>query len=68
MIKDEQGIERHRMTWHQLSDLYDLLCVFLADCTREEVQECRDHIVGIKTLIHQRMNSNQRILGDKNER
>lgn len=46
---------RHQMTRRELDSLYCKLCDFLADCTKEEVEEYRDSIVKIKTLIHYRM-------------
>lgn len=54
MITDNQGVTRHQMTRQELDKLYCLLCDFLADCTRDEVEEYRDHIAAIKTLIHYR--------------
>lgn len=54
MILDNQGVTRHQMTRQELDKLYCLLCDFLADCTKDEVEEYRDHIVAIKTLIHYR--------------
>ncbi len=55
---DNQGATRHQMTREELDDLYCMLCNFIADCTSEEVKQVREHVVGIKTLIHQRMLDN----------
>lgn len=39
----------------ELDNLYRRLLDFIADCSREEVEEYKDAIIGIKTLIHKHM-------------
>lgn len=55
MDKDELGAVRHAMTAKELNDLYKRLENFIADCTRNEVDENRDAINGVLTLVHKRM-------------
>lgn len=54
-FKDEQGVTRHAMSVEELDELYRKFDNFVADCTPEEVQENKDAIIKIKTMIHQRM-------------
>ena len=55
MIKDDLGAVRHQMTAKEIDNLYVALSDFLADCTCEEVDDYRDAIVQVKTLLHKRM-------------
>lgn len=52
---DEFGAVRHAMSMNDLRDLYKRLENFIADCTRNEVDNNRDAINGVLTLIHKRM-------------
>lgn len=52
----QKKIMRHQMTRFELVDLYYRLCEFIEDCTREEVDKYRDHIVAIKELVSYRIN------------
>ncbi len=52
---DNTGATRHAMSKAELSDLYKRLENFIADCTRNEVDENRDAINGVLTLVHKRM-------------
>ena len=52
---DEFGAVRHAMSMNDLRDLYKRLENFFADCTRNEVDNNRDAINGVLTLIHKRM-------------
>ena len=49
------GAVRHAMSINDLRELYKRLENFIADCTRNEVDENRDAINGVLTLIHKRM-------------
>ena len=55
MVTDEFGAVRHAMSMNDLRDLYKRLENFIADCTRNEVDENRDAINGVLTLVHKRM-------------
>lgn len=55
MDKDEFGVVRHAMTAKELNDLYKSLENFIADCTRSEVDDNRDALNKVKSMIHQRM-------------
>lgn len=55
MVKDELGAVRHAMSINDLRELYKRLENFIADCTRNKVDENRDAINGVLTLIHKRM-------------
>lgn len=55
MHKDEFGAVRHAMSMNDLRELYKRLENFIADCTRNEVDENRDAINGVLTLVHKRM-------------
>lgn len=52
---DDTGATRHAMSYDELKKLYKFIDNFIADCTVEEVKECRDAFIKIETLIHQRM-------------
>lgn len=52
---DKFGAVRHAMSMNDLRDLYKRLENFIADCTRNEVDNNRDAINGVLTLIHKRM-------------
>ena len=47
------------MKHKQLDDLYCLLCSLLESCTPKEMDENRDEIQKIKTLIIKKMNLNK---------
>ena len=47
MVTDELGAVRHVMTAKELDDLYKRLENFIADCTRNEVDNNRDVINGV---------------------
>ena len=51
MVTDELGAVRLAMTAKELDDLYKRLENFIADCTRNEVDENRDAIKGVLTLV-----------------
>ena len=55
MVTDELGAVRHAMSINDLRELYKRLENFIADCTRNEVDENRDAINGFLTLVHKRM-------------
>lgn len=55
MVTDELGAVRHAMSINDLRELYKRLENFIADCTRNEVDENRDAINGVLTLVHKRM-------------
>lgn len=52
---DDMGATRHAMSYIALQELYIQLDNFIADSTFEEVQENRDALTKVKTMIHQRM-------------
>lgn len=52
---DDMGATRHEMSYIALQELYIQLDNFIADSTFEEVQENRDALTKVKTMIHQRM-------------
>lgn len=54
-FKDEQNITRHEMPRFKIEALYKQLDNFIADCTIEECEQYKDSIIGIKTLLHQRI-------------
>lgn len=54
-IIDINGANRHTMTKSDLNALYRSIDNFIADCTFEEVKRFESDIIGLKTLIHQRM-------------
>lgn len=55
MVTDELGAVRHAMSMDDLRELYKRLENFIADCARNEVDDNRDAINGVLTLVHKRM-------------
>lgn len=54
-FKDEQGATRHEMPRFKIENLYKQLDNFISDCTIEECEQYKDLFIGIKTLLHKRM-------------
>lgn len=66
MTKEEStGAMRHTMTKEQLNTLYRLVDEFESDCTKAEHAYNTVYFAGIKTAIHQRLNSLYRNEYDK---
>lgn len=55
VVYDVDGAIRHLMSKEDLLDLYRKIDNFMADCTKEEVGHFKQDFIGVKTLIHQRM-------------
>lgn len=54
-FKDEQGATRHAMPRFKIESVYVQLQRFIADCTVQECERYKDALIGVKTLLHQRM-------------
>ena len=52
---DEQGATRHAMSRVEIETLYKKLDNFISDCTVQECERYKDSLIGVKTLLHQRM-------------
>lgn len=55
---------RHTLPNDKLNELYRQLDNFIADSTWEEVQEHLPALNEVKTMIHQRMNENNKNKGE----
>ena len=54
-LVDEQGATRHAMSRVEIETLYKKLDDFISDCTVQECERYKDSLIGVKTLLHQRM-------------
>ena len=52
---DEQGATRHALSRGEIEMLYRKLDNFISDCTVQECERYKDALIGVKTLLHQRM-------------
>ena len=52
---DEMGTKRHTMSRYDLEHLYKKLGNFIADCTKEELEEHKQALLDIKGFIHKRI-------------
>ena len=52
---DEHGATRHAMSRVEIETLYKKLDNFISDCTVQECERYKDALIGVKTLLHQRM-------------
>lgn len=52
---DEQGATRHALSRGEIEMLYRKLDNFISDCTVQECECYKDALIGVKTLLHQRM-------------
>jgi len=60
-VYDVDGAMRHIMSEEELLDLYHKIDNFMADCTKEEVEHFKQDFIGVKTLIHQRIQQYKRV-------
>lgn len=52
---DDLGVTRHSMGYDKLNELYKRIEDFIFDCTIDEVEENRDALTKVLTMVHQRM-------------